>query len=321
MKRKNIKFKKKTDPLIYMAITTAVRLAALFPRQMIAKLAVPVGRLWWGLDRRHRLIALNNLRRAYAGTYNEHQVKRVARAAFVHLVRVGLELPSLFKLNKRNLDSYATFEGLENVARARQSGKGLLIFTAHLGNWELMALALSLKFNSGSHLLVRPLDFEPVDRVLAQLRKRTGNILLDKIRSARSIGKLLQKKESVSILMDQNASWYDGVYVPFFGLTACTNKGLALFASRYDALVLPVFNIRQPDGRYKIMIDAPVKLVRSEDIGRDIIANTAQLNRIIEKHIRMAPDNWLWVHRRWRLKPVPARVKRKLQHIRELKTL
>ncbi len=307
--------------LIYAAIITIVRLTALFPRRMIVKLAVPIGRLWWGLDRRHRQIALNNLRRAYAATYNERQVYAVARAAFVQLVRVALELPSLFKLNKSNLDSYTTFEGIENIAKVKKTGKGVLVFTAHLGNWELMALALTLKFKENSHLLVRPLDFEPVDRVLSQLRKRTGNILLDKIRSARSIGKLLQKKETVSILMDQNASWYDGVYVPFFGLTACTHKGLALFANRYDAAVLPVFNIRLPDGRYKIMIDAPVELVRTEDISRDIVANTAQFNRIIEKHIRMAPDNWLWVHRRWRLKPVPARVKKKLKHIKELKTL
>jgi len=321
MNRKKNPFKKKTDMLIYAAITIIVRLAALFPRQMIVKLAVPMGKLWWGLDRRHRRIALNNIRRAYTATYNERQVYAVARATFVQLVRVALELPSLFRLNKSNLDSYVTFEGLENVAKARKAGKGVLAFTAHLGNWELMALAVTLKSEGNSHILVRPLDFEPVDRVLSQLRKRTGNILLDKIRSARSIGKLLQKKEAVSILMDQNASWYDGVYVPFFGLTACTNKGLALFASRYDAEVLPVFNIRMPDGRYKIMIDAPVKLVRSENISRDIIANTAQFNRIIEKHIRMAPDNWMWVHRRWRLKPVPARVKKKLKHIKELKTL
>ncbi|MDM8540799.1 lysophospholipid acyltransferase family protein [Desulfococcaceae bacterium HSG9] len=321
MNRKKNTFKKKADTLIYAAIMIIVRLGALFPRQMIVKLAVPMGKLWWGLDRRHRKIALNNIRRAYAATYNERQVYTVARATFVQLARVALELPSLFQLNKSNLDSYTTFEGLENIAKARKSGKGVLVFTAHLGNWELMALAVTLKFEGKSHILVRPLDFEPVDRVLSQLRKRTGNILLDKIRSARSIGKLLQKKEAVSILMDQNASWYDGVYVPFFGLTACTNKGLALFASRYDAEVLPVFNIRQPDGRYKIMIDAPVKLVRSENISDDIIANTAQFNRIIEKHIRMAPDNWMWVHRRWRLKPVPARVKKKLKHIKELKTL
>ncbi len=307
--------------IIFAAISAIVRSAGLLPRRMIVKLAVPIGRLWWEADRRHRRIALKNIRRAYAATYDERQVYAVARATFVQLVRVALELPSLFKLSKSNLDSYTTFEGLENVAKARNSGKGILIFTAHLGNWELMALALSLKIKGNSHLLVRPLDFEPVDRVLSQLRKRTGNFLLDKIRSARSIGKLLQKKEAVSILMDQNASWYDGVYVPFFGLTACTHKGLALFAGRYDALVLPVFNIRQPDGRYKIMIDTPVKLVRSEDISSDIVANTALFNRIIEKHIRMAPDNWLWVHRRWRLKPVPARVKKKLKHVKELKTL
>ncbi len=321
MNRRNKKFKIKTDKLIYAVIAAIVRFAGLFPRRMIVKLAVPLGRLWWGLDRRHRQIALNNLRRAYAATYNERQVNAVAQATFVQLVRVALELPSLFKLNQSNLDSYTTFEGIENVDKAMQAGKGILAFTAHLGNWELMALAVTLKFKNNSHLLVRPLDFEPVDRILSQLRKRTGNILLDKIRSARSIGKLLQNKEVVSILMDQNASWYDGVYVPFFGLTACTNKGLALFASRYDALVLPIFNIRQPDGRYKIIIDAPVKLVRSEDISRDIVANTAQFNSIIEKHIRMAPDNWMWVHRRWRLKPVPARVKKKLKHIKELKTL
>jgi len=175
-----------------------------------------------------------------------------------------------------------------------------------------MSLATCLKFDFRCNLLVRPLDFAPLDRVLKEIRTATGNRVIDKIRSARAVGKVLERGEILAILLDQNASWYDGVYVPFFGRTACTNRGFALFALRYNPIILPIFNSRQADGRYQIRFDTPVSVTHTGNTSRDIVENTAKFNRIIEKHIRMAPDNWLWVHRRWRLKEIPERAKAKM---------
>jgi KDO2-lipid IV(A) lauroyltransferase len=206
-----------------------------------------------------------------------------------------------------------TFSGTHHLKAALSQGKAILFLTAHLGNWELMALATTLKFNFSCHLLVRPLDFPPLDRILEEIRCRTGNKVVDKINSARSIRNLLTNNGILAILNDQNASWYDGVLVPFFGRTACTYKGFTIFALRYDPVVLPIFNIRREDGRYTILFDEPVSLKRSGNMNMDLLENTALFNKVIEKHIRMAPENWLWVHRRWRLKDIPEKAKRKME--------
>ncbi len=298
--------------LQYRAIKALIQVLALVPRRLMNRIAVPLGVFWHRIDKHHRDIALDNMSKAYGKEIDGAEVRRRVRATFIQLTTASLELPSLLKINRENLDKYARFSGTQNMEDALSSGKSTLFLTAHLGNWELMGLATTLKFNLSCNMLARPLDFAPMDKILTEIRCRTGGKVIDKIRSTRAIGNVLGGSGTLSILLDQNASWYDGAYVPFFGRTACTNRGFALFALRYDPVVLPIFNIRQADGRYKVMFDRPVPLVRSGDINRDIVENTANFNRIIEKHIRMAPDNWLWVHRRWRLKEIPEKAKKKM---------
>jgi KDO2-lipid IV(A) lauroyltransferase len=293
-------------------IRTALHVLARIPRPKLARLAPVLGRLWYRLDRYHRGIALENMSIAFGREKSPAEIESLARANFVQLVRVVLEIPSLLRLNRDNLDAYVEFSGLQHLEEAWARGRGVLILTAHLGNWELMALAGALKFGP-FNVMVRPLDFAPMDRVLTEIRSRTGNCVLGKDKSAAEVGNLMRENQIIGILLDQNASWFEGVYVPFFGRTACTNKGLAMFALRYNAAILPAFNIRARDGRYRIMISPPLELIRSGDIGRDLTENTIRFNRIIEDHIRRAPDNWLWVHRRWRIKKIPEKARRKVR--------
>jgi len=289
--------------------------AARIPLKTLTLLAYPIGTFWYAADRYHRGIAWNNIFNAFSGEMTDSQCRLIARKSFIQLTRVALELPALFRINRRNLESFVEFYGGNHLEAALAAGRGVLFLTAHLGNWELMALATPLKFNFPVHVLVRPLDHKPLDAILTEIRTRTGNHIVDKDNSAGFVRELLRRNQIVAILLDQNASWYEGVYVPFFGRTACTNKGLALFALRYGATVLPAFNVRQRDGRYKIMFEPPVNLVRTGDIGRDVVENTRIFNEIIEKYIRMAPDNWLWVHRRWRIKDIPESARGKIRGI------
>ncbi|MEE8399337.1 MAG: lysophospholipid acyltransferase family protein [Desulfobacterales bacterium] len=300
------------DRLQHHLIRILIYGLALVPRRVMARIAIPLGSLWYRIDRHHRAIATDNMSRAFHGEVDAADIPGRVKANFIQLTTAALEMPSLLKLNRDNLDTYVTFSGSQHLKAALSRGKGVLFLSAHLGNWELMALATALKFDFQCHLLVRPLDFSPMDRVLTDIRCRTGNKVLDKIRSAGVIRKLLGENEVLGMMLDQSASWYDGVYVPFFGRTACTHKGFGLFALRYDPTVLPLFNIRQADGRYKITFDPPVTLQRSGNVNRDLLENTAAFNRIIEKHIRMAPDNWLWVHRRWRPKEIPTSARKKM---------
>jgi KDO2-lipid IV(A) lauroyltransferase len=285
------------------------------PRHQISKLARVLGAVWYCLDRGHRQIAHANMVHALGSELRPQAIRCLVKSNFVQLTRVALEIPSLLKLNRKNLADRVVFSGLPHLQRALKKESGTLLLTAHLGNWELMALAGSLVTNKPFHLVVRQLDWQPLDQILTEIRCRTGNTLINKNTAAKPINRFLRKKQTVGILLDQNASWHEGVYVPFFGKTACTNKGLAMFALRHDVTVLPVFNTRQADGRYKITVDPPLTLVKSGDLRRDVVENTAIFNQIIEKHIRCAPDNWLWVHRRWREKKIPEHVRGKVQEL------
>lgn len=301
------------DRFLYILIKLIILLLSSVPRKLMNTLAIPLGNLWYRMDKHHRDIALDNMENAFKGEIDEALLPGKVKSTFIQVTTVALEIPSLLKLDKDNLGTYVTFEGSHHLRTALSKGRGVLFLTAHLGNWELMALATTLQFRFRCHLLVRPLDFTPLDKIITEIRCRTGNAVLDKIRSARAISGILRKNEILAILMDQSASWSDGVQVPFFGRPAWTNKGFAIFALRYSPTILPIFNIRQPDGRYKIILDAPVQLKRSGNINRDIVQNTILFNQIIEKHIRMAPENWLWVHRRWRERGIPVRAKQKME--------
>ena len=297
--------------LQYVLLKTAMKLLAAIPRKTLTRLAYPIGKLWYALDRRHRGIAAENMRIAFGHDWDQTKRNQWVKANFIQLSRLALEMPSLLKLKARNLDDYVTFSGLEGLNAIADSKQPVMLLTAHMGNWELMALAWALKTKRRCHVIARPLDYAPMGRIINEIRSAAGNRVIDKDNSRTMISRVLRKKESVGILLDQNASWFEGVYVPFFGQLACTNKGLALFALRYDALVVPGFNFRQPDGRYKIVIEPPLQLTRTGNINEDIMTNTERFNRIIEKYIRKAPDNWLWVHRRWRIINIPESHRRK----------
>ena len=273
----------------------------------------PLGRLWLLVDKRHRDIASDNIAQAYGYDISDPRVGELVRANFIQLARSVLEMPSLFRLSKKNVDSYAEFENMHYLTDEVAKGKGVLALTAHLGNWELMSLSVSCKTDIPIYELVRPLDSPPLDRIVSELRTRTGNRFIDKDQCADEVRELLGKNSLIAILLDQNASWYEGVYVPFFGRTACTNKGMAAFALSCGASVVPVFNFRQEDGRYKVVFDKPVELIRTDDFKSDLIENTKQFNDVIEKYVRMAPDNWLWVHRRWRIKDIPEEARDKIK--------
>lgn len=277
----------------------------------MVRIAVLVARVWYALDPYHRKIAADNMQRAFGNALSHSQRDRLVRANFLQLARTALELPSLMRLNRGNLDAYVTFSGTDNIEKALAQDRGLIILTGHFGNWELMSIASAFRFGP-IHALARPLDFAPMDKVLAEIRSRTGNTIVDKQDSANRVRQLLRDKQMIGILLDQNASWYEGVYVPFFGQPACTNKGLAMFALRYGTPVVPAYNIRGRDGRYNIICEPPLPLIKTGDTRRDILDNTIQYNRAIENFIRKAPDHWFWIHRRWRIKPVPAAARSKI---------
>jgi KDO2-lipid IV(A) lauroyltransferase len=278
------------EEINYRIIKGCVGLLSRMSDRRIAAWAGRIGNLWYRMDKRHRTVAVENLAIAYGDDLDAEGRRRQVKSNFTQLARTLLEMPSLMNLNKHNLHRYVFIRGCEHIRSAIQSGKAVVFLTAHMGNWELMALAISLAFDMRVNIVVRPLDSPAANRVLRDIRTRTGNRLIDKYNSMNEISRLLREKKPVGILLDQNASWYEGVYVPFF-------------------------DHRLPDGRCQIIVEPPLNLRRSGRVTDDVIANTALFNRVIEKHIRSAPDNWFWVHQRWRMKNVPIDTLRRIGHL------
>jgi Kdo2-lipid IVA lauroyltransferase/acyltransferase len=299
------------DRVAYTVIKGAFKVLSRIPRPLMARAAVLVGRLWYALDAYHRNIALNNLQLAFGNELSWRQREQLIRANFIQFATTALQMPSLMRVNRDNLDTYVTFSGIDNVKKALSHGKGLIFLTGHFGNWELMSISSALKLGP-AYVLARPLDFRPMDKFLTELRSRSGNTIVDKQDSANRVRRILRDQQMLGILLDQNAAWYEGVYVRFFGQPACTNRGLAMFALRYGTPVVPAYNIRGTDGRYQIIFEPHLPVVTTGDARQDMIKNTALYNRAIEQFIRKAPDHWFWVHRRWRILPIPERARKKL---------
>ncbi len=261
-----------------------------------------LGLLAYFLDGKHRRIAKRNLLLAFP-EYQPRQISLLARKVFRNIGRISAEFTFVPRLKQQNIHRYVSVEGLENFHQARAKGRGVLFLTAHFGNWECMGATFPLLGGNKIYAVVRPLDSPFLNGLVNALRTWTGNQTIPKQKSMGRLLRLLRKGESLGILLDQNMAWQEGVFVDFFGEQACTHVGLALLAMRTEAPVLPIFNIRQPDGRYRIVVDPEVPLIRTGQRERDLEQNTQQYTAIIERYIRLHPDHWFWVHQRWKTRP------------------
>jgi len=256
--------------------------------------------LFYHFSEKNRLIALHNLARSFPEK-DMPELMRIARDSYRHLGIVAAEFFDIPSLTMENLADWFGVEGLEHYVRAYEKGKGILLFTGHFGNWEVMAAACAVLFDP-LHIVYRELDNPVMRDIVDRVRSHTGNKLLPKGGAARRIVRLLNKQKSVGILIDQNVAWYEGVFVDFLGRPASTTKGLAALALQTGAPVLPAFAVRLRDGRYRVVVEPEVEIVRTDDYDRDILENTKRFTNALEKHVRRHPEQWFWLHQRWKTK-------------------
>lgn len=261
-----------------------------------------LGRLVLSLDRRHRRIIQDNLARAFPGR-ERAWVARTARDCLAHIGQVALEIPLLIHLRPKEILARTRFHGLDNFQRAMDQGRGVLFLTGHIGNWEWTSVASGLVLGPCC-VVARPIDWPPADELVNQWRTRSGHVIVPKDSSARRIlAWLRRERRPVGILLDQNVDWYEGPWVEFFGRPACTNKGLALLALATRAPVLPFYCFRAEDGSFDVYIDPEIPLVRSGDKLQDVWQNTQNYTRALEEIIRRRPEQWFWIHQRWKTRP------------------
>ena len=252
------------------------------PTPLRRALFIGAFRLFYHLVPRQRLIALHNLRRAFPEKSME-KIRTIAQGVYRNMGIVTAEFFDIPRWTKSNIGELVDSEGLEHCRRALEKGRGVLMFGAHFGNWELEAVAASL--------LIKP---------LAAIYRPLDNALLDKNRAMRAMLRSLKRNEMLGVLIDQNVDTYEGVFVDYFGRPTCTTDGLAILALHTGAPVLPGYMVRLPDGRYRLVIGPEVEVVDTGDRNADILANTQRFTKVIEETVRQYPDQWLWVHQRWK---------------------
>ena len=207
------------------------------------------------------------------------------------------------KHTRQTIQEVVILDGQENFDAGQRRGKGVLFLTGHFSAWELMSFSHAL-YGYPLHFLVRPQANARVDQLINEYRCLSGNRSIDKNRSARSILKVLGEGGTVGILADINTILQEGVFVNFFGIPACTTSGLARIALRTDTAVVPVFLIWDEKlGKYRLRFEPALELTRTGDEEVDVLENTARFTRILEDQIRKHPDQWLWVHKRWKTRP------------------
>lgn len=272
------------------------------PRPVAKAIAQMMG--WWGymLAARLRRVAYFNLQLALPDL-SKSQRQKIVRGVFKNFARLLAEFSQFPKLTAQNVAGVVILDGFENYEEAKKRGKGVLLMTAHFGAWELASFAHSV-YGHPMKFLVRPLDNERVDALIMRYRQLTGNIGIDKRNSIREILRSLRNNEVIGILIDQNATREEGVFVNFFGIPASTTAGLTTLAMRTGAAVVPAFIIWDDRlMKHRLRFEPTVEMVDTGNFQADVVSNTTQFNQVLEEKIRSYPDQWLWVHRRWKTRP------------------
>jgi len=288
--------------LEFAPVWFVLKVMSLLPRELARALGISVGYLVYFLHRRLRRVGLRNLEMALSEK-SARERKKIVRGVFRTLGRQLADFCQLPNYNLKNIETLAVHENFEAFDAARARGKGVLFLTAHLGGWEVGSFMHSLHGNQMA-VIVRPLDNPYLDRLVTHYRTMHGNRVFSKDEFARGLLAAMRNGETVGVLMDQNMTPPQGVFVDFFGIKACTASGIARVALKTDAAVVPAFTIWDPVLRkYRVHFEPAVQLIRTKSHENDVVANTAKFTRIIEEFVRKTPEQWLWVHKRWKTRP------------------
>lgn len=297
---KKIKHRFRKELLYYCAVVLLF-IARAIPARLIFVLGTFGGFCSYYVLRRERRKTLANLELAYAAEKDEHERARIARSVFINMGRNLVELALYPKLDDRSFQALVRLEGKEIIDREFRKGKGIIIITGHIGNWELIpSYFLAVGYTGG--VVARRLYFEKYDRLLARLRRSKGFRIFYRDESPKNILRTLKNNEVVGILADQDVRKLDGVFVEFFGRLAYTPTAPVLLAVKSGASLVPAHIVRE-GRRHTLIAGEPIKLRSTGDRKSDMLHNTRLWSRCIERYIREHPEQWVWMHRRWRTRP------------------
>ncbi|HVF30067.1 MAG TPA: lysophospholipid acyltransferase family protein [Pyrinomonadaceae bacterium] len=298
--------------LEYIPVRVLFWILGVLPRRMALSVGESIGRLAYRMIGGLRRVAHRNLEVAFPDKTEEER-HRVARASFESLGRVLGELTHFPKADRHQLESIIDFDFETDESRnspelvafeqERAKGRGVLLIGPHLGNWEIGVFAYSA-FREPLTYLARPLDNPLIEDFTVRLRSRFGNRAINKNKSVTAAIAVLREGGVLGVLPDVNVLHRDGVFVPFLGTLACTTSGVAMMAMRTNAMILPMCCVWNPEiGKYRVHYGSLIEVPDTGDRHRDVLEATAAFTAEMEKFVRAYPEQWMWIHKRWKTRP------------------
>jgi len=288
--------------LAYAIVWVILKFTGALPRRLAHALAVGVARGLFAVTPKLRKTAEFNQKLAFR-EWTDAQRAATTHGMVRSLGRMAAEFAMMPRYTQKNIEDIIVLDGHENFLEGQRRGKGVLFLTAHVGAWELSSYAHAL-FGYPLHYMARPLDNARLDALVNCYRELSGNTPIFKNESARAMLKILKDAGTIGILADQNTLREEGVFVDFFGVPACTTTGIARVALHTGAAVVPGYAVWDESlQKYRLRFEPPLELIRTGDAERDILENTQRFARVTEEIIRKYPDQWVWVHARWKTRP------------------
>ena len=286
----------------YAAAWIGLKALGALPRGVARAVGAAFARVAYWLRPPLRRAAMFNLRLAFP-EWTDAQREATIRGMIRQVGWMAGEFSQFPKYTRERIEEIVTMDGAESFDAAQRRGKGVLFLTGHMSAWELAPFAHA-RYGHALHFLVRPIANRRVDALINGYRCLSGNQPIEKNRSARAILKVLGEGGTVGILSDHNTAREEGVFVDFFGVPASTTSGLARIALRTGAPVVPGFLWWDEAARkYRLRFEPALELARTGDEEADVRENTARFTKMIEKYVREHPEQWLWVHKRWKTRP------------------
>lgn len=272
---------------------------AAIPKNILCFWGKTLGATIYYLDMPHRRIVNRNLKFAYS-EWADEEICKISKRIFQNLGITILEILQMAFFSKEDFLRNIRIKGEEHLLDAVKGGKGVIIISAHLGNWEAASLFAPCYFGYSVTSVARKIESGIINRWLFKLRTRFGNSIIDKEGALPEMTQTLRDGKILALMIDQGTKKSEGVELEFYGKKVTVTPAAAMLALRCKSPVLPVFCVREEDQKLTIIVEPPVDLVRTKDLRDDLSANTQTMTDAIENAVRRYPDQWLWLHKRWK---------------------
>ena len=293
------------DRWVYWIVSTFGWWCRRIPKRWAMLLGWGIGMLYYHFVKKRREIALSNLQTAFSGRFTTSECIEICKASFINVGKTCIEFLRFPKLNTENIWQEVTVEGAANLHTALAKGKGAIVFLPHFGNWELLSLVYGALIPDRAKAIAFPLKNALLNAYIWEHRELMSLKLIPRNQAIRETLRALRNNEAVGFFADQNAG-PEGVFVDFLGKPASAARAPVVLARKTGAPLLFSLSIRQPDDQHSVYISTPIHVKPTDDFEQDIEVYTSQMLKQLETYIHKYPEQWLWLHNRWKTQPADS---------------